>query len=48
MIQMVVTFLLCVACFGSGCYIGYSDGFRYGYSKCLEHNSKKVKKVFKK
>ena len=37
-----------LACLASGYYLGYSEGFRFGYSKCLEHNSKKVKKVFKK
>jgi hypothetical protein len=48
MFQLITGILISLICLASGYYIGYSDGFRFGYSKCLEHNSKKVKKVFEK
>ncbi|AGR46690.1 hypothetical protein vBBak6_080 [Bacillus phage v_B-Bak6] len=47
-IQLIITILVAVFCLGIGFYLGYSEGFYVGYTKCLEYNSKKVKKVFKK
>lgn len=47
-IEYAAAIILMLICLASGYYLGYSEGFRFGYSKCLEHNSKKVKKVFKK
>lgn len=47
MIPFITAICISVLCLAGGYYIGYSEGFRFGYSKCLEHNSKKLKKFSK-